>query len=75
MADQTTLTGEVVLEYLEKWPDIPNNALAKLIYNDKDNYKLFRSKESVRGIIRYYKGQAGDKNRKDIRERKFVQNK
>ena len=66
------LTGEVVLEWLEKWPDLPNNQLARMIYNADDNNKLFTTKDHVRTIIRYYKGKTGDKNRKDITVTKFI---
>lgn len=67
-----TFAGILVLEYLEKWPDLPTLTLAKLIYNDKDNYKVFNSIEHARDIIRYYRGLRGDKNRKDLSTTKYL---
>lgn len=59
-----TLQNSIVLEYIKKFPNTSNNSLARKIYNENDNNKLFLSKESVRYIIRYYKGQCGERSHK-----------
>lgn len=53
---QTNLQGEVVKEWLAKWPNLPSKQLARMIYNSDDNNKLFNSAEHVRTSIRYYRG-------------------
>ncbi len=51
------LQGEVVKEYLERFPNTATRALSRLIY--RDNKELFRDVEATRRIIRYYRGSAG----------------
>lgn len=63
----TTLRGKIVKEYLKKFPTLGSHTLAKLIYSRDDNYKLFNSSESVRAVIRYYKGTSGVFNRKNLK--------
>lgn len=62
------LSSEVVLKYLDKWPNTPNLTLAKKIF--KENPKLFKSVEHARTIIRLYKGRGGEPNRKEVKMRK-----
>jgi hypothetical protein len=59
-----SLQKQVVLEYIKKFPNTSNRSLARKIYNENDNNKLFLSVESTRFIIRRYKGQAGSESRK-----------
>lgn len=66
------LTGDVVREYLEKFPNTPSRTLARMIY--RDNVELFRDSESVRVIIRFYRGSCGDKHRNQITDRRFIKN-
>jgi len=63
------LTGEVVLQYLERFPDAAARSLAKKIY--AENSELFHNTEHVRGIIRDYIGQNGNKNRDKVTNTKF----
>jgi predicted phosphodiesterase len=55
-----------IYKYLEDFPNTANLTLAKKIY--KDHSAKFKSVEYIRTQIRYYRGQAGDKNRKDAKE-------
>src|SRR5574343_413358 len=55
------MKGELIREYLDKFPDAGSLTLARIIY--KDNNALFTSIETVRGAIRYWRGQSGKKNR------------
>lgn len=57
-----TVKGDVVVDYLEKFPKMANKTLAKKIY--KENNEIFASIEAVRNTIRYYKGSFGDRQRK-----------
>jgi predicted phosphodiesterase len=61
------LNGEIVKKYLKKFPNTPNLTLAKKIY--KENSKLFTNVDSVRSLIRSYLGQAGQKNRKLMKDK------
>ncbi len=53
--------GNLVKEYSEKYPNLPNLTLAKLIYSENEGY--FTSAERVRDLIRYQRGSQGDTNR------------
>ena len=59
---------EIVLEYLERFPEAPSKTLARKIYSENTFLKSF---ESVYSKVRYYRGQMGDKRRKDLRNKKF----
>jgi predicted phosphodiesterase len=50
-----TAKGKIVCEYLTKHPDTPTATLAQLIYSDHPTF--FTNKESVRTIIRSYRGE------------------
>jgi predicted phosphodiesterase len=65
-----TITGKIVTEYLEKFPDLPNLSLAKKIY--KENKKAFTSVDHVRSIIRYYTGNLGPKDRGALSDKRFA---
>jgi hypothetical protein len=66
-----TIKGQIVLEWLEKWPDLPKKQLARMIYNSDDNHLIFSDQETVRRLIRTYKGQCGDEKRKQTRIKKY----
>lgn len=59
---------EIVLEYLEKFPEAPSKTLARKIYSENNFLKSF---ESVYGKVRYYRGQYGVQHRKVLKDRKF----
>jgi predicted phosphodiesterase len=60
----------IVNQYLDKFPNTKNLTLAKMIYNE--NKLLFKNLDSVRGIIRYYKGSKGKRNLKEILNDKYL---
>jgi predicted phosphodiesterase len=62
MAGKTNINGKIVLEALTKFPKTPSLTLAKKIYNE--NKQSFTSLDNVRSLLRYYRGQMGDHNRK-----------
>lgn len=64
------LKGKIVLEYLNKWGNLPSNTLARKIYNE--NSQVFTSVDAVRGIIRYYRGACGVKNLSKLLVKDFV---
>lgn len=55
------LHTQVVIEYLEKFPNTPSRTLARLIY--RDNSILYKDDEHVRSLIRCLKGKNGKYNR------------
>jgi predicted phosphodiesterase len=61
------IKGEIVKEYLKKFPDTGNLTLAKLIY-DK-NLEVFTGVEDVRSTLRYYRGSCGVKLRESITDK------
>lgn len=66
----TKISGKIVTEYLTRFPETPSLTLAKKIY--KENKAQFISVDSVRRIIRYYRGQGGEDKRKCLKDRRFV---
>lgn len=59
---------EIVLEHLEKYPDVNSLTLAKIICIKHPDLVV----EKVRSSIRYYRGNKGTKNRNDIKIRQFM---
>ena len=53
------LTGDIVIEYLKQWNDLPSLTLARKIYNENNNHLVFNHIEHVRTMIRYYRGTMG----------------
>lgn len=63
------LKGDVVKEYLKRFPTAHSKTLANLIY--KENRSLFKDAEQARRVVRHYRGSAGSLNRKTIRDKTF----
>ena len=61
----------IILDYLEKFPNAPSRTIAKKIYNE--NSAFFRDAENVYFRVRYYRGQTGSINRDKLKKlRKFI---
>lgn len=54
--------SNLIRNYVEKWPDLPNRTLALKIY--RENPGTFDNEENARGAVRYVKGLHGSRNRK-----------
>ena len=65
-----SIKGEIVNKYMEHWSHLPSLSLAKLIY--KNNKSVFLDIESVRSIIRYYRGQHGAAQRERVKGTEHV---
>ena len=59
----------IILDYLEKFPNAPSRTLAKKIYNE--NSAFFTDAENVYFRVRYYRGQSGSINRDKLKNTKF----
>lgn len=64
------ITGEIVKEYLEKFPNTSSLCLARIIY--LNNKEVFNTVEHARMIIRYHRGASGKKNRKRLTNKNYV---
>jgi len=53
--------GKVAFEYCAKYPQVPSQTIARMLL--KEHPKLFSSLNQARHIIRYYRGQQGEKSR------------
>lgn len=60
----STIKQNVVLDYIAKYPELPNRTLAHLIFSKEEG--LFTTVEEARGCIRYYKGAKGEKQAKVV---------
>lgn len=67
MASRQTLRGQVVTDYVKRFPTTEKLTLAKKIY--KENQSLFSSVHNVRNMINYRKGSMGADNRKKIADK------
>lgn len=63
---------EIIFQYLQKYPDLPNTTLAKLILEENPHLK---SVENIRSNIRYYKGVSGEDALKSLNDKSFVRDK
>lgn len=62
MSGKPSHGGQIVKQYLVKYPTLPNLTLARVIY--KENNLVFKDVENVRTLIRYYQGNKGKISRK-----------
>jgi len=69
--NKTTMSGKIILDYLEKYPDwMPSHTLASLILKENKNH--FDDTEAIRSLIRYYRGKIGDKQRKNLANKTHI---
>ena len=73
MAAPVTIQGEIVKEYIAKYPKMTRAALARKIY--KENKLSFSNPEAVRTRIRYHVGQAGKHQRKRLVDKTLLDKK
>lgn len=73
MSGKPTLSGIIVKEYLKKFPKVQSLTLARKIY--KENKEVFNSLDTVRSSIRRYRGKIGAKNKKQLTDRRFLDQK
>lgn len=62
--NESSITGQIVLEYLQKYPKLAKKTLARKIY--EENPELFTDVEHARNRVRYYTGALGGKMRKGL---------
>jgi hypothetical protein len=59
-----TMTGQIILDYLAEYPIwMPSSSLASLIL--KENPAHFENSESIRALIRFYRGKLGNSKSTD----------
>lgn len=63
---------KIVFEYMDNYPGIPSNTLARILYRDMPEY--FRNKEAARSYIRRYRGTTGKWHRAMTKITKYYQN-
>ena len=65
--------SEIVKAYLSEYPNTSSLSLAKKIY--KEHKDKFTSLETVRSVIRYYRGANGKVDRKKLKDKTFASQK
>jgi predicted phosphodiesterase len=70
MPNNTSSSGDIVKEYLLKFPSTSSHKLSMLIFNDVPG--LFKDAESARNVIRYYRGSNGKFNRENISNESYI---
>jgi hypothetical protein len=61
-----------LFKYLDKFPDVPNKTLARIIYRDQP--ELFESVEDARNGVRRYRGCKGKIHRSHLTITKYLKN-
>lgn len=62
--------GDIVKEYLHRFPSVGSHKLVALIMRDVPG--LFTDSEAARSAVRYYRGATGQRHRKDIAPDSYV---
>lgn len=63
--------GKIVLDYLNRYPEwFPTNSLARIIC--KENVHSFETSEEARRLVKYYRGNSGEKDRKKRKGKEIV---
>jgi hypothetical protein len=70
--EYNALRRKAVVEKLEKFPDVPNKTLGRMI--KKDNPELFRDDEEGRDWVRRYRGAHGKDHRERLKFTKYYKN-
>jgi chromosome condensin MukBEF complex kleisin-like MukF subunit len=65
-----SLGAQVIMEYLEKYPNASTMMLARMVY--RDNVALFTNLEDARSIIRHYRGACGEKRKNNLTNKNYV---
>lgn len=73
MAGKQKIIGNIVTDYLKKYPDMPALTLAKKI--KAENKELPNSVDSIRTLIRFYTGNLGEKDKRQIKDKSFFREK
>jgi len=61
--------GNIIVNYLKDFPQLTPTQLAERIMSNPIWENHFKDKETIRGLIRYYKGVSGNKQRKKMPEK------
>lgn len=61
MGNTKAASGELIRSYLKKFPSISSNKLATILINEWPTE--FKTHDTARSLIRYYRGASGDKQR------------
>lgn len=67
MSGKTTAVGIAAREACEKFPDVPNRTLARMLVEQRP--KLFRNANQARVAIQRVRGNMGDRERKAIKDK------
>ena len=71
--DFITIRIKLLTDLLDKFPDVPTNQLARILYRDYPEF--YNSKEHARSQIRYLRGTDGKENLLKLKNRKYVRGK
>jgi len=66
----TEINKKLIFEALEKFPEAGSRTIARYIF--KNYPTLFLSVDRTRDIVRYYRGQRGNWNRRYLKDRTHV---
>ena len=64
------LRTKLVLGLLDKFPSASTRTLSRICY--RDNPLFFKDEENARSFFRYYRGANGDRDRKSLKNKKYV---
>ena len=71
ITDYQSLKRNILFEYLEKYAGVPSRQVAKILH--RDNPANFATIEEARYMVRRYRGRAGNRNRKEVKIKKYYE--
>jgi predicted phosphodiesterase len=69
---KTSAKGNIVKEYLEKFPTLSIRAIASKIWENDDVKAGFKDYEDVRNVLRHYTGTKGLAGRNQLADKRFI---
>ena len=69
-SNETTPKGELIKEYLERFQLTPSLTIAKKIF--EEHSLMFTNVETVRSLVRFYRGKQGEKKKASLGDKRFV---
>jgi len=64
------IAGDLAKQYLRKFPSAPTNQIAKMLI--RDHPLIFEDKEAARGLVRYYRGAHGARDKDKLQDTDMI---
>ena len=69
MPPKVTVKGQIIKEYLRKFPNTPDKTIGVKIY--KENKSSFKSEKNAYDLVRFYRGHKGNRSKEQASHKEF----